>query len=717
MQKLKFVISALFILAAATLSAQYIHHEIRASLDIPANTITVKDQVTIPASMIPESKTLAFSLNKHLILTIPDVRIQVAGPESAGENAIYDTYILSVIGDYEGDLVIPFEYTGLINDQIKEGAAEYARGFSETSGIICKDGVYLGGATYWLPEFEQPLFTFNLDVTLQKDWNVVSKRKQTKNDTTGLVREVVYASANPDEEAYLIAGPFTEYEQPAGNVAVQAFLRTPDEELANRYIGITSQYLQMYEKLIGPYPYSKFALVENFWETGYGMPSFTLLGERVIRLPFILYSSYPHELLHNWWGNSVYVAMDSGNWCEGLTAYMADHMLKEQQGQGAEYRQTTLQKFTDYVNPDNDFPLVDFRSRNNSAEEAIGYGKCLMVNHMLRQKVGDDKYIDAYRDFYKQNKFKIASWDDIRASFMKVTGLNLNQFFEQWLYRKSAPDLVVSNVKSEHDGAVYQLHFTLQQVQDEDPFLIDIPVAIFYDDTVETKVIEMGEKKQDYTFKSKKRPVKLEIDPQFDVFRKLDKAEVPPALSQVFGSADAMMILPSESPYLEDYKTLADTWKGSQEAQGKILNVVMDSEIQSLPKDKSVWVIGFENKFAKTIDVTKDYATALGKDNMAKIANLEKTGSLVYALPSPENNAYSLGFVATNINAAVPGLARLLPHYGKYSYLGFEGDRPNNVLKGTFPALHSPLHSNILYDGDIIATTGKLEPEPPLINQ
>ena len=36
----------------------------------------------------------------------------------------------------------------------------------------------------------------------------------------------------------------------------------------------------MYRGLIGPYPYQKFALVENFWETGYGMPSFTLLGRR-----------------------------------------------------------------------------------------------------------------------------------------------------------------------------------------------------------------------------------------------------------------------------------------------------------------------------------------------------------------------------------------------------------------------------------------------------
>jgi aminopeptidase N len=133
---------------------------------------------------------------------------------------------------------------------------------------------------------------------------------------------------------------------------VQAELRKPDTALANRYINATADYLALYEKLIGPYPYSKFTLVENFWETGYGMPSFTLLGEKIIRFPFIITTSYPHELLHNYWGNSVYVDNTKGNWCEGITAYMADHLFKEQQGQGAEYRRTTLAKFTDFVNVD-----------------------------------------------------------------------------------------------------------------------------------------------------------------------------------------------------------------------------------------------------------------------------------------------------------------------------------------------------------------------------
>jgi hypothetical protein len=81
------------------------------------------------------------------------------------------------------------------------------------------------------------------------------------------------------------------------------------------------------------------------------MPSFTLLGDQVIRLPFILDTSYGHEILHNWWGNGVFVDIARGNWCEGLTTYGADYLYKEQQSEAEarDYRRTSLQGYLDYV--------------------------------------------------------------------------------------------------------------------------------------------------------------------------------------------------------------------------------------------------------------------------------------------------------------------------------------------------------------------------------
>ena len=179
----------------------------------------------------------------------------------------------------------------------------------------------------------------------------------------------------PQDDIALAADRYVEYRDRAGEVEALVFLRAPDAALARQYLDAATGYLELYAKLIGPYPYGTWSTVENFWETGYGMPSFTLLGPKVIRFPFILHTSFPHEILHSWWGNGVFIDYESGNWAEGLTAYLADHLDKEQRGEGAEHRRTTLQKYADFVLAGRDLPLTAFRSRHGSVTEAVGYGK------------------------------------------------------------------------------------------------------------------------------------------------------------------------------------------------------------------------------------------------------------------------------------------------------------------------------------------------------
>ncbi len=201
---------------------------------------------------------------------------------------------------------------------------------------------------------------------------MVSQGRRIRHELVDGERITGWRADRPTEEVYLVAGPWHEYSDRAGEVEILAFLRDDDPSLADKYLEATRRYLALYQAMLPDYPYGSFALVENFWETGYGMPGFTLLGPRIIRFPWILTSSYPHELLHNWWGNGVYVDFDRGNWCEGLTAYMADHLFAEQRGEAATYRRATLKKYSDFVSTGKDFPLSEFTSRRSAASEAVG---------------------------------------------------------------------------------------------------------------------------------------------------------------------------------------------------------------------------------------------------------------------------------------------------------------------------------------------------------
>lgn len=700
------------VIASISFAGTTLHHKIAAKFDPAKHTLEVADQITIPADQ--NKGTMSFLLNSNLSITSFSSEVTITldkngvkaedfGMDREDFNQSSDItqnkYILTVTNGAKGDVTFTATFSGVINYPIKQLGEEYARGFSQTPGIIDEKGVYLGGSTYWVPWFNNKWISFELTASAPEPWDVVSQGKRTLNETKNGIHTIRWDSPEPMEEVYLIAAQFKEYYLQAGATDVMAYLRTPDESLANKYLETTSQYLEMYRKLIGPYPFTKFALVENFWETGYGMPSFTLLGEQIIRFPFILHSSYPHELLHNYWGNSAYVDFKSGNWCEGLTAYMADHLISEQRGQGDEYRRATLQKFTDYVNPSNDFPLKKFLSRTSAPSEAIGYGKNMMMWNMLREQVGDEQFVKGFQRFYRDSKFKAASYNDIRVAFESVTGKELKQFFEQWVERTGAPELSLSklNVKKEADG--YHLKFAIKQIQKENAFVLDIPVAVSFEKRTEMKNVSMTQKDQSYDMVFPESPLMVQIDPQFNLFRKLHYNEIPPSFSKIFGSEELLIILPSKADKdrLEYYKELSKIWSGDPT---KKIEVKYDNAVKELPKNKSVWIFGTENSYAQNIKTgLKDYDAELTNDKVrfAKTSFENNKCSFVISVRHPKNSSAVLVLVSIDNKDAVQGLARKLPHYGKYSYLVFEGTEPTNVAKGEWGSTNSPLMAKVSF--------------------
>ena len=69
----------------------------------------------------------------------------------------------------------------------------------------------------------------------------------------------------------------------------------------------------------------------------------------------------------------------------------------------------------------------------------------------------------------------------------------------------------------------------------------------------------------------------------------------------------------------------------------------------------------------------------------------EKGHSFVYTTRRAGKPHLPLAWVGADSAAAIRGLARKLPHYGKYSYLAFSGEEPSNVVKGQWQAIDSPL--------------------------
>lgn len=696
--RLILLLSGLVAATAALADTDYpiVIHELDVLLVPDSNRLEVVDRITLPATLVEDERPVSFTLHKGMspVTDTPGARL-----ESKGRVAGYVPLEGFNLYLPPGTKQVTLRYAGRIHHQLETSVQDVGKPRIGTPGIIGADGVFIDGTSGWYPYLPDTMLEFRMTVTLPAGWLAVSQGRGPDPKETAQGVQVSWREEQPQDDIYLVAARFHLYQQETPHGEAQVYLRQPDAALAERYLTATAHYLDIYSRLLGRYPYAKFALVENFWETGYGMPSFTLLGSRVLRLPFILHSAYPHEILHNWWGNSVYVDYETGNWSEGLTAYLADHLVKEARGEGAEYRRNALKRYTEYVDRERDFPLLEFRARHGGASQAVGYDKSLMLFHMLRLELGDDRFLEGLRRFYQDNRFRTAGFTELRRAFEATAGRDLCESFVQWLERTGAPSLRLGEVHAERAETGYMLRFTLEQTQPETLFTLQVPVAIQLQgwEKALVKTVKMAARRQTFTLTLPDPPLRLVVDPRFDVFRRLDPAELPPSLGRVFASKRPTLVLPSgaRQTMRRAYQELAQSWAQEQPH----VRIVWDNAIDVLPDEAPVWLLGWENRFLAVLrESLPQSSSRFDKDGISILGERYPSGEYSLVLTANRQEGQALAWMGAHSPEAVPGLARKLPHYGKYSYLAFTGKAPDNVLKGQWPVSRSPLQRQLVPD-------------------
>jgi len=352
----------------------------------------------------------------------------------------------------KGVTELQIRYSGIFNDRVPQAPASSEDPTYGVAGAILPQGTFLSGAAGWYPDIAGSRATFRLRVESPAGVKCVTSGRRLEQGTTDDREHVVWETAGPLPSLSLAAGPFVVREEMADGIPVATYFYPETDKLAAGYLRATADYLNLYRGLFGPYPFEKFAVVENFFPTGYGFPSWTLIGSSVVRLPFIVETSLGHEIAHSWWGNGVLVDPLQGNWSEGLTTYVADHLYKERSAaaEGREYRLKILRDYASLVTPERDFPLQQFSGRRSAATQAVGYGKAAMVFHMLRRRVGEEAFWRGLRQVARERMQRTASWEDFVAALGESAP---KDFRRQWIERSGAPQLRLEGVSAKQgDG-------------------------------------------------------------------------------------------------------------------------------------------------------------------------------------------------------------------------------------------------------------------------
>jgi hypothetical protein len=695
------ILLALSLSEAAAVPRTLLHHDLEVRLEPETAHLSVIDRVRFAASR-PGGQELSLLLHRDLALTqvlFGDEELTVTSLRRWRPRDFFDHPDYAELGEWTqarqhvigapaggwpaGEVELEFRYAGAVYDSLRPPEVAYGRGFESTSGLIDPRGAFLSFESFWVPWAGEERFQYRLKTVLPEGWHSMSQGRRVRHDAEDGSNITIWETEAPQELVYLVAGPYTVREREHRGVSLYTYTyaETP-ADLCATYLDAAARYLDRYGEEVAPYGFSKWAMVENWWQTGYGMPGFTLLGDRVIRLPFIVDTSYGHEILHCWWGNGVYVDDESGNWCEGLTAYGADYAYKLDQSEdaGRDYRRDALTGYLDFASSEaRDFPLREFRERSDFGTQAIGYGKCMMVFHMLEERVGSALFHRALKEFYRRFEFTPASWDDIASVFSEITGEDLTAWFGQWVDRTGAAKLSIAAVEKQGDG------WRLRVAQAGEPFALEVPVS-WVDAT--------GEHSTRFTVDGVSATLALPgtlrsvaVDPDYHLFRELFRDEIPATLSQVLGADSTLVVIgrDSEPALRTELRRVAEEWSKNQE-----MKIVDEEELSGSDlAARSLFLLGP----GPLVDATFADARASLGWAPAELRDRAAGRSLIACFHDPENTQLGRAVVLPADASVAAALGRKIPHYSRYSWLLFEGEQ--NVDKGAWTVLTSPLRRTL----------------------
>jgi len=321
---------------------------------------------------------------------------------------------------------------------------------------------------------------------------------------------------------------FTYGYYPAGGGCMPVVSYVVPDQWANAQTGflVTVDVLEAFAADFGEYPFVK----EKF-----GHAHVPYVGMEHQTLTSIYHDYYNewlivHELAHQWFGNMVTCDDFHHVWLnEGLATWCEARWKEVTQGEAAYHEEMAgtrwLGNGTVYVeDPSTLWGIFDVN---------LSYHKGSWVVHMLRHLMGDAVFFPALRTYLDTYRFGTVTTEQFQAVMEAESGLDLDAFFQQWIYGEGCPWYEYSWNATEVPGGETRLGLRIEQTQLEtEVFTMPLDVRVTTTEGVETFVLQNDRALQWYTLYVDGVVLNVEIDPDNWVLCEKEDVwvvEVPPS--------------------------------------------------------------------------------------------------------------------------------------------------------------------------------------------
>ena len=250
-----------------------------------------------------------------------------------------------------------------------------------------------------------------------------------------------------------------------------------------------------------------------------------------------------HELAHQWFGDLV-TCKDWGDiWLNESFATFFE-MLYEEHLRGKETYDNEVEGNTvsyKRAAQRTQHPLSTTLYPNNDAmfDEGHTYAKGGVILHMLRRQLGDADFFRGLGHYLKTNAYKPVDSYDLIQAFAEETGVNVEPFFAQWVFKSGMP---VLDFAWTYDDAKKEVVAHVRQTQDTSDgipvYSTPLSFALLREGStgnVERIKTRLTSTDQEFRFPAAVKPNAVLIDPDHELLKDLTKktfdiAEAPTVL-------------------------------------------------------------------------------------------------------------------------------------------------------------------------------------------
>ena len=483
----------------------------------------------------------------------------------------------------------------------------------------------------WFPTIDSPnqKTSQEIYITVPDKFVTLSNGKLINQIKKGTNR-TDYWKLDQKHAPYLFFMGIGEYEIVEDNykdIPVNYYVEKEYAPYAKDIFGLTPEMMEFFSTVLGvEYPWNKYSQIVGRDYVSGAMENTTAVihGEKAYQKPGQLIdeniqeNTIAHELFHHWFGDLVTTESWSNLTLNESFANYSEYLWREHKYGKLDADMHLHEDVQAYMNGQNfDKHLVRFNyDDKEDMFDLVSYNKGGAILHMLRNYIGDAAFFESLQAYLTAFKYKSAEVHQLRLTLEKVTGKDLNWFFNQWYFGAGHPKLEIS-----YDYNTLQKTVTVNILQvQESTFQFPISLDIFENNKRTRHTVFVDGKDASFKFPYTKQPTLIQLNSDGVLLCEISENKV---------LSDYIFQLKNATNYAHRREALLEVAKKQEDknAFNAIENALNDSSYKI--RILALQNIDLINKFSKKAAIEKIMEVANSdKKTLVQAAAIETLGKL-----------------------------------------------------------------------------------------